>query len=135
MTEFKTKHFGDCLHKIRLQHSLTQKSAALLAGMDQSYLAGLETGRRSLPRERQLARLIKALQTTRIEEQELREAHAFSKLAEMVDRSNPERGMSMAALVYHLRGLSLDDVKLIEGMALRLNNQAFNPPTQGIHMT
>lgn len=108
--------FGICLFELRRRRNLSQKSMAILAGMDQSYLAGLEVGRRPPPKEKQLLRLIQALQATSIEEQELRVAHAISKLVDVIDELNPERGRALVALSLHLQNISLDDLKTAEFM-------------------
>lgn len=113
-TIFQARDFGECLHEIRDRHELSQKAVSLLAGMDQSYLAGLEAGRRPPPREKQLLRLIKALRATPDEERELREAHAISRLVGVVGDINSERGKELAALAYRFLKFSTDEVKIVE---------------------
>lgn len=54
--------FATCLVQLRNQRGLSQKAVALAAGMDTSYLSGLESGRRALPLPRQVERLAKALE-------------------------------------------------------------------------
>jgi transcriptional regulator with XRE-family HTH domain len=126
--------FGSRLLELREIRNLSQKAVSILAGMDQSYVAGLEAGRRPPPREKQLARLIYALQATKTEERELREAHVFSRLVDAVEEINPERGQALVALAHQLCNLSLDDLKHIEGMTSRLRHQSVNSTTRG-HMT
>jgi len=79
------KAFGYCLFKIRQAHGLSQKAVALDARMDQSYLAGLETGRRPPPRERQLQRLFNAIQVTELEKRILKKAMVLYKLYQAFD--------------------------------------------------
>lgn len=79
------KVFGHCLFKIRQAHGLSQKAVALDARMDQSYLAGLETGRRPPPRERQLQRLFNAIQVTESERRILKKAMVLYKLYQDFD--------------------------------------------------
>lgn len=63
--------FGRCLVRMRDARDMSQKALALAANMDQSYVAGLETGRRPAPRERQVFRLARALNASEIELAEL----------------------------------------------------------------
>lgn len=109
--------FGACLQKLRVRRKLAQKALALSAKMDQSYLAGLEAGRRPPPRDRQLDRLIAALQATPEEIKELREARALSKLAEVVAELDPERGPALAFLACSVNRLSLSQLHVIQEMA------------------
>lgn len=123
----QSRGFGACLQKLRDRHNLPQKVLAIEAGMDQSYVAGLEAGRRSPPREKQLMRLVHALKATPEEQQELREAHALSRLVDAVEELNPERGKALAALAHHLQNLSLDELKIIETMASMLDHRVLQP--------
>lgn len=116
--------FGACLLRLRLSRKLSQKAVALEAGMDQSYLAGLEAGRRSLPREKQLLRLANALQVTDQECQELREARAFSKLTSLVEELGHERGAALTSVVSALKRLSADEIKILEQMAFLLEGRS-----------
>lgn len=79
------KMFGHCLFDIRQAHGLSQKAVALDTGMDQSYLAGLETGRRPPPRDKQLHRLFAAIQMTDMEKCILQKARALYKLFQAID--------------------------------------------------
>ncbi len=109
-TPTRSRCFGTCLLEIRRQRAMSQKELALLANMDQSYVSGLEAGRRALPREKQLVRLIQALRATPEEEQDLRVAHAFSRLVDVVSELNPGQGNALVALAHHLQGLN-DDIQ------------------------
>jgi len=73
------------LFDIRQAHGLSQKAVALDADMDQSYLAGLETGRRPPPRERQLKRLFCAIQATEEEKINLKKAMVLYKIFKAID--------------------------------------------------
>lgn len=109
--------FGACLLRLRTRRKLSQKSVAISAQMDQSYLAGLEAGRRPPPRDRQLARLIDALNATPDEIKELREARALSRLAEVVIELDPERGEAFASLARSFNRLSGSQLHVIQEMA------------------
>lgn len=114
---FQDRNFGVRLHEIRDRHELSQKAVSILAGMDQSYLAGLEAGRRSPPREKQLIRLIMALGATPDEERELREAHAISRLVSVVAEINSEGGKELAAIAYRFLKYSPDEIKFAQKCA------------------
>lgn len=58
---------------------MSQKSVALSAGMDCSYLSGIERGRRPPPRDRQVERLAQALGATKEEVETLYLALALSR--------------------------------------------------------
>lgn len=79
------KVFGNCLSDIRQAHGLSQKAVALDACMDQSYLAGLETGRRPPPRDKQLHRIFSAIQMTEMERHILQKARVLYKLFQAID--------------------------------------------------
>ncbi|ADE11332.1 helix-turn-helix domain-containing protein [Sideroxydans lithotrophicus] len=115
--------FGACLLKLRLSRKLSQKAVAILAEMDQSYLAGLEAGRRPPPRDRQLARLVSALGATPEEIQELREARALARLADVVDELDPQRGRALASLACRFNRLSANQLRVIEEMASLLEQR------------
>jgi len=118
--------FGSCLVNIRNSRNLSQKALAILAGMDQSYLAGLETGRRAPPKEKQIIRLIEALHASPEEAQELRDAHTFTKLLDVAMAPCPERNQVLAALSGHLLHLSVEEIKEIEILASKMNRLGSN---------
>lgn len=68
------------LSNLRRKASLSQKQVALSAALDQSYLCALEKGRRSLPGEEIVTRLIAALGITGFDEIELRWAIAHDQI-------------------------------------------------------
>lgn len=115
--------FGACLLRLRTRRRLAQKAVAISAQMDQSYLAGLEAGRRPPPRDRQLARLICALNATPEEIKELREARALSRLAEVVAELDPERGPALASLACCVNRLSVSQLHVIQEMASLLGQR------------
>lgn len=106
--------FGSCLHEIRRRRRLSQKEVAIEAGMDQSYLAGMEAGRRPPPRERQLVRLINALEATPGEEKELRDAHALSRLVGVVEEVDPRRCGAFANVAFQLLKLPIEELQKVE---------------------
>lgn len=117
------REFGACLLKLRNRRKLSQKAVAVSAEMDQSYLAGLEAGRRPPPRDRQLARLVSALDATPEEIQELREARALARLADVVDELDPQRGKALVSLACRFNKLTLSQLRVIEEMASLLEHR------------
>lgn len=78
-TPIRCNVFGCCLSQMREAHGLSQKTLAISAGLDTSYLAGIESGRRPLPRDRQLDRLATALGASNEEKKALQLALALSR--------------------------------------------------------
>ncbi len=117
--------FGQCLTALRHSRNLSQKALAILAGMDQSYLSGLEAGRRAPPKEKQIGRLICALETSEMEEQELRAAIAVSKMLDATNGLQSGKGKVLASLTEHLQELSLDELGIIESIASNLRSQTY----------
>jgi transcriptional regulator with XRE-family HTH domain len=115
--------FGACLLKLRNRRKLSQKAVAVSAEMDQSYLAGLEAGRRPPPRDRQLTRLAAALNATPEEIKELREARALTRLVEVADELDPVRGKALASLACRFNRLSANQLRVIEEMASLLEQR------------
>lgn len=76
--------FGSCLARVRIRHGLSQKALAISAGMDISYLAGIESGRRPLPKDRQLDRLVRALNANNEEMTTLQLALALSRVSQVM---------------------------------------------------
>jgi len=126
MSTTKAEGFGGCLLSLRRSRNLSQKALSILAGMDQSYLAGLEAGRRAPPKEKQICRLISALDTSENEEQELRAAHAIAKMLDATDGLQSGKGKVLALLTGHLQNLSLDQIGMIESLASELQRQTNN---------
>lgn len=119
----RSGEFGACLLRIRKRRKLSQKAVAISARMDQSYLAGLEAGRRPLPRDRQLSRLATALNATPEEIKELWEARALAKLAEVFDELDPVRGKALASLACRFNRLSAKQLRVIDEMASLLDQR------------
>ena len=77
--------FAKQLAGMRRVKNLSQKKVALDAGLDQSYLAGVERGRRPPPRLEILERLCAALGATENERRSLRRSAALTRLARDLD--------------------------------------------------
>jgi transcriptional regulator with XRE-family HTH domain len=76
--------FGDRLFLLRRKRRLLQKQVALEAGIDPSYLGGLERGRRDAPAVAVFDRLTRALAATDEEREWLRHALAVARLERLV---------------------------------------------------
>lgn len=116
-------YFGECLRTIRRSKKLAQKAVAILAGLDQSYLAGLEAGRRPLPRDKQLKRLTDAMQATVDEIQALRDARAIAKLLDVTNQFQPDQAQSLSEIAHRFQHLSAADRKIVEKMAEMLGQR------------
>lgn len=82
--------FAEQLFQKRLYRNLRQKQVALDAGIDPSYLAALEHGRRPPPESDILQRLIKTLSMPESEGLALRQAAAIDRLLHYIDRKGGE---------------------------------------------
>lgn len=72
--------FGENLFQLRHRCKKLQKTVAYAAGLDPSYVAGLEKGRRDPPRREILDKLCEALAATPAERERLHRAALASKL-------------------------------------------------------
>lgn len=72
--------FGDRLFALRRRRRLLQKQVAYDAGIDPSYLAGMERGRKDAPASQVFERLLRALDASLEEREWLRHALAVSRL-------------------------------------------------------
>ena len=111
------ENFAQCLVRLRDQRKIPQKSLALTADMDQSYLAGLESGRRSPPRERQVLRLLTALNATEDEASQLFSARAITKLNMLINKAGPKETVPLARLLVTAAGMCMRDVNTLEQIA------------------
>lgn len=76
--------FGVAIRSVRQRTGSMQKEVALSAGLDQSVLAGMESGRRPAPKPRQLQRLLQALAPTAEERNRIQLAWELSRLARSI---------------------------------------------------
>ena len=107
---------------IRDNHDLSQKALAITAGMDQSYLAGLESGRRPPPRDKQLLRLTQALQATDQEKRALLTARTMSRLSNVLEEFGEERAKSLTAIVEAVNKLPGSESQILKTVAKLLEN-------------
>jgi transcriptional regulator with XRE-family HTH domain len=114
---FAPRSFAEVLSSIRKDRGLSQKALAIAASMDQSYVSGLETGRRPAPKARQIARLASALNATSAEQALLHEAGSAAKLARVADAQDRPRRQLLARLIVTARLLSDADIMTVDRMA------------------
>ncbi len=76
-----TRRFGELLFQHRRSRTLLQKQVAFEAGIDPSYLAGLENGRRPPPEKQTLKAIIRALALTPDETNQLTAQAASERAA------------------------------------------------------
>lgn len=77
--------FGEKLFQVRRRRRLLQKVIAATAGLDQSYLASLENGRRDPPRTEVLDRILDALVASPRERAEIKRAAALARLLTAIE--------------------------------------------------
>ena len=107
--------FGQCLVRLREHRKLQQKCLALAASMDQSYLAGLESGRRPPPRAPQVRRLISALSATETESKDIFTAKLVTKLNTLISKCGLKEPIHVAHLLATVAGMNGQEIsKLIQ---------------------
>lgn len=109
--------FPEVLVALRKTRGLSQKALAISAGMDQSYVAGLENGRRPPPRDRQIARLAQALHASPEEYARLREAKTAALLARVSAEANSPHQDMLAQLILIASRLSATDIAILDRIA------------------
>lgn len=75
---------GALLREMRRRRAMSQKALALEAGLDQSVLAAMESGRRSPPRDAVLKRLMSAFNATEDERVQLERGRLASRLSKVL---------------------------------------------------
>lgn len=106
--------FGRCLKELRLTRGLPQKVVSLSAGMDPSYVSGLEVGRRSPPRDRQLLRLASAMNATEEEITQLKTARALTQLSRATRDTGGESEPGLVKLLTMATEMSAAEISALE---------------------
>lgn len=121
----ETNYFGLCLAQLRRKKKLRQKQVANEAGVDSSYWAAVENGRRLPPRPRVMTKLVKAVKANDLEERELNRAAMLSQLAiELKERIDFFASAPLALTILELSAaLSEGEIEalstLVEGYRFR----------------
>lgn len=90
-------NFANAIISTRKRRHLLQKQVAYGAGIDPSYLAAIECGRRAPPAAETLTRLVNALGATPAEELEIRRCAALGRISRAI-RQNA-KGLPNAGLL------------------------------------
>lgn len=91
--------FGTCLANLRRLRKRSQKFIAIAAELDPTYLAGLEHGRRPLPRPPLFDRLMRALEASEAERQFAAKSLLASKITRLIlehDPTMPDKKIALA---------------------------------------
>lgn len=118
--------FPDLLTRLRMSRKLSQKSLARAAGMDPSYWAGLESGRRPPPRDRQLLRIAAALSTSENETAQLFCARAASRIKTIGTQIAPEQRPAMMELLLTVVALNPEELSALNKIAQSLSSLRSN---------
>lgn len=111
--------FGEYLAHVRKQRGFSQKSVALDANLDASYLAGLEHGRRPPPRQELLSRIALALHASPEEFHRLKKAVALTKISKIaMAELDADLSQSVVRLVKAIQVCSPDERKALETIAI-----------------
>ncbi len=109
---------GDLLFSLRRRRRLLQKVVAATAGIDASYLAGLERGRKETPTLRVLDRILSAVQASAKDRAAARRALTSAQIQRVLENSaEPLPGAeSLVRLAEQLPELSDDEIQLVESV-------------------
>lgn len=118
--------FGDRLFLLRRRRRLLQKQVALEAGLDPSYLGGMERGRREPPAGKVFERIARALNASESERAWLHQALAVSRLERLVTQGPfaIEGGEVLVKLAEQLPALETQEVQLLEAFVQLLAKAA-----------
>lgn len=123
MAERARSGFGKCLAELRQARGVSQKVLSLSAGMDPSYLSGVEVGRRPPPRDRQLVRLATALNATEAEIAQLKIARALTQISRAACEFRGESEPVLARLLTTATGMSSAEIAALETVAQVLKSR------------
>lgn len=105
--------FAGCLKRLRKSRSIPLKVLAHRAAMDQSYVSGLEAGRRPPPRDKQLLRLGDAFHCSPEEISELFYARAISKASALCKQLCPDQPEILVQLICVVARLPADELAIL----------------------
>lgn len=110
--------FANMLHFARRRSGVSQKDAAFASGMDRSYLAALENGRRSPPGLAALRRLLDAIRATQAERTKIIYAAFCTRCNEELSGLLPaEKVEPLKELLYELVRTGGDEVEMLADIA------------------
>jgi len=107
--------FGECLVRLRKARGLSQKFIAIKTGLDPSYLAGIELGKRPPPQQRVLDRILRALDASPSEINKIRGSIGITRLARIAERTfEPSYGQSLIRIAVGMQSCSQEELKALE---------------------
>jgi transcriptional regulator with XRE-family HTH domain len=112
--------FGAAIRSVRQRTGAMQKEVALSAGIDQSVLAGMESGRRPPPKSRQLQRLLQALAPTAEERNQVQLAWELSRLTRSIGSHDDAFKETLLRVAVWLASMSPEERAVWQGLAARL---------------
>jgi transcriptional regulator with XRE-family HTH domain len=114
--------FGELLASARRKRRLLQKQVADRAGLDPSYLGALERGRREAPSSKIFQQLLRVLEPSQFERQQLIHALALLRLQRVIeDEAAPLLGGgALLRIARRLPYLAEPDLDLLETLVQRL---------------
>ncbi len=113
---------GELLASARRKRRLLQKQVADRAGLDPSYLGALERGRREAPSSKIFQQLLRVLEPSQLERQQLMHALALLRLQRVIeDEAAPLLGGgALLRIARRLPYLAEPDLDLLETLVQRL---------------
>ena len=113
---------GELLASARRKRRLLQKQVADRAGLDPSYLGALERGRREAPSSKIFQQLLRVLEPSQLERQQLIHALALLRLQRVIeDEAAPLLGGgALLRIARRLPYLAEPDLDLLETLVQRL---------------
>lgn len=109
--------FANMLHFARRRSGVSQKDAALVSGMDRSYLAALENGRRSPPGLAALHRLLDAIRAPQAERAKIIYAAFCTRCTDELSGLLPGKTESLKELLYELVRTGGDEMEMLTEIA------------------
>lgn len=125
------KVFGNSLRRLRKQKGKSQKFLALEAGLDQSYLAGVERGRRPPPKDHVLARLATALRATPQERSELTRSIAIARIGRSMELLDEGFSELLVQLATSMRHCSHEEIHALKTIARALEQRSTTAGEKG----
>jgi transcriptional regulator with XRE-family HTH domain len=111
------KAFGAAIKALRERQGRSQKELALTAGMDQSFLAAVERGRRPPPQLRLVKRLVGALHASAQEAEQVMLAWELSRLARALGDRDPAFRDTLMRIAFWLASMPSDSRALLRIIA------------------
>lgn len=111
--------FGDVLFSLRRKRHMLQKQLALASGLDQSYLASLERGRRTPPGQSTIEKILAGLSATPVERDRLAQAALIGRAERLFAEhfADMPQTTTLARVLAALPNLEARELEAIETFA------------------